>query len=166
MREKIAKTPEQALETLRWLCAKMERCESDAVRSLYRWGVEKQHHREILDKLVAEKFIDQNRYARGYISEKLAAGNWGRSKIAYALNAKGIEKEIIESTLQELIKPGQMSSTLERSLRQKYKKECITGKTPWEIRTRLVRWASARGFEYDQIINIITEITHIDEDEI
>ncbi|MEG2479095.1 MAG: RecX family transcriptional regulator, partial [Mucinivorans sp.] len=111
MREKIAKTPEQALETLRWLCAKMERCESDAVRSLYRWGVEKQHHREILDKLVAEKFIDQNRYARGYISEKLAAGNWGRSKIAYALNAKGIEKEIIESTLQELIEPGQMSST-------------------------------------------------------
>ena len=36
-REKAAKTPEQAFRLLMNLCAKSEKCTSDARKALYRW---------------------------------------------------------------------------------------------------------------------------------
>ena len=55
-REKAAKTPEQALRLLMNLCAKSEKCTSDARKALYRWGVDPSAHESIIRKLTEQKF--------------------------------------------------------------------------------------------------------------
>lgn len=41
-------TPEQALRLLMNLCAKSEKCTSDAWKALYRWGVDPSAHESII----------------------------------------------------------------------------------------------------------------------
>ena len=66
-REKAAKTPEQALRLLMNLCAKSEKCTSDARKALYRWRVDPSAHESIIRKLTEQKFIDDTRYAAAYV---------------------------------------------------------------------------------------------------
>ena len=61
------KTPEQALSALMRQCARAERCSGDALRLMRRWGVTDDEARKVLARLVAERFIDDQRYADAYV---------------------------------------------------------------------------------------------------
>lgn len=162
--EKKVKTTEQALETMQWLCSKMERCRSDARRSLYRWGItEKATQEAIIDKLIRDKFIDEQRYAGAFVREKVSQGRWGASKIRYALRAKGIESETIEQAIDENIDTERMDENLEHDLRRKMEAETRKGTTGYDLRAKLFRRAASRGHDFDDI-NTILDIILKDED--
>lgn len=101
-REKAAKTPEQALRLLMNLCAKSEKCTSDARKALYRWGVDPSAHESIIRKLTEQKFIDDTRYAAAYVREKATLSRWGSYKIRSGLRTKQISEETIAEAVAQL----------------------------------------------------------------
>ncbi|MFI3295829.1 MAG: regulatory protein RecX [Rikenellaceae bacterium] len=157
-----AKTPERALETLRWLCAKMERCEYDLKASLRRWMVDPQKWDEIIEKLRDEKFVDNSRYTRAFVGEKLRTGSWGESKIRYHLQRKEISREIIDQTLEELIDKNQTTENLTELLKRKYQSESRKTDDRYKIKTKLYRWAATRGFDSAEILKILETIINED----
>lgn len=146
---------QQALETLQWLCSKMERCESDARRSLYRWHVPREDWDGIIDKLVRSKFIDNERYASCYVRSKISNSGWGVTKIISSLKVKGISKEIIERAIDENVKPEQMQEKLEYYIRARIGKERAKSKNEYDLRCRVFRGAASRGFDFEQINEVI-----------
>ena len=43
---------------------------------------------EIIDRLIDEKFIDERRYCRAFVNDKLRFNHWGRVKIQAKLREK------------------------------------------------------------------------------
>ncbi len=158
-----AKTPQKALDTLRWLCSKMERCEYDLKASLRRWMVEPKEWDQIIETLRQEKFVDNARYTRAFIGEKLRSGSWGETKIRYHLLRKEIDRNIIDQTLEELMDRKEAIEGLSEILEKKYKSERRKSDDQYKIKGKLYRWAATRGFDSADILKIIETLIN-DED--
>lgn len=158
-----AKTPERALESLMNTCAKSERCISDVRRSLHRWRMRPEDYEPIIERLVREKFVDEERYARAYVREKMNCSGWGRRRIELGLRAKGIPKEIIEAALQQ-IEPERQTEQLERLLYRRSLRERDKARGGYELRTRLLRWAMGRGYDFEEVQEVLGRILAEDYD--
>lgn len=163
LKKRLPKSPERALEILRWMSSKMERSVSQVRASLYRWQVDPSEHQKIIDTLIEEKFIDERRYTRAFISEKLRSANWGTAKITYALRVKNIAPDIIKETLDELLNPHEMAENLHEQLSKKYKFEQRREPDKYKLKSKLYRWAASRGYDSTDIVNTLDKIFN-DED--
>ena len=83
-------------------CAAAEHCEMEARMRLRQWKCDSQNEDEIIDYLIAEKFISDERYAKAFVHDKLLYQGWGRVKIAYMLRGKKIAFDIIQSAIQTI----------------------------------------------------------------
>ena len=99
---KRTKTPQQATTALMNLCARAERSSGDALRLMRGWGVSDADAREVLARLQRERFIDDSRYAAAFVRDKMRLAGWGAYKVATALRAKGVSRDIIEEALREV----------------------------------------------------------------
>lgn len=137
-------------------CAKSERCISDARRSLYRWGIEPSEHNVIIERLTAEKFIDESRYASAYAREKSNLNRWGKNKIKANLRAKSIPAHIIEEALSR-IDTEKDSAKLEDHLRRKLR--TVKYRNGYDLRGKLLRYGTGLGFDYRDVTDAIEKIT-------
>ena len=96
------KTPEQAYAALIRLCARSEKSSGDALRLMQRWGVKPSARQGVLQKLLADRFIDDNRYAEAFVRDKIRLSGWGARKIRTSLRLKGIAAAIIDEALARL----------------------------------------------------------------
>lgn len=153
------KTPQQALETLEWLSAKMERCSEDARRSLFRWGIkDREEQQKIIKKLEDTNFINDSRYAGAYVRDKLINGRWGEAKIKAGLRAKFIDNEIINTAIAQNIDTQKLQLKLEENIRKHYLKEKPKTENAYQLRTKLFRRAASQGFDIEDINNAIAII--------
>ncbi len=153
---KRSKTPEQALASLMRLCARREYCTSDARRLLMRWGVERDQHDRIVARLCSERFIDDRRYAEAYVREKLKFSAWGSRKIATALRAKHIEREIIEQTLEQYVSHKESDTRLQTALARKLRN--IKYKDRYDLRGKLLRYGAGLGFDFESVAECIDNL--------
>ena len=149
------KTPEQALASLQRLCARAEKSSGDALRLMTTWKVEKSKQHEILQQLLRDKFIDDERYAEAFIREKTSLSTWGEYKIRTALRRKGIAEEIINSKLNLL----DNSFNIERlTLRLQSKARNIKYDTTYQLKTKLLRYGLSLGFQMDQVMSSVEQV--------
>ena len=91
------KTPEQAYAALIRLCARSEKSSGDALRLMQRWGVKPSARQGVLQKLLADRFIDDNRYAEAFVRGK--AGRFGASRLRSELARRGIDRDLIDEAI-------------------------------------------------------------------
>ena len=101
LKKKRTKTPDEALASLMRLCARAEKSEGDARRLMRGWGLAERDAQQVLDRLLRDRFIDDNRYAEAFVREKLRLSGWGEYKIRTALQRKGVRKETIDAALSQ-----------------------------------------------------------------
>ena len=137
------------------LCAKREYCVSDIRRkALERLEGDRQKADEMVAALVADKFVDDARYASAFAREKASLQGWGPIKIRFQLRAKGISDAIISSALGE-IDPDKASARLEKLLLNKWH----TLQDDPQGRLKLIKFALTRGYEYEEIDPLVRQIT-------
>lgn len=95
-------SPAELKSKMEAYCAKAERCEMDARMRLRQWNCESQTEDDIIDYLIAENYISDERYAKAFVHDKLLYQGWGRVKIAYMLRTKKIVPQIIQSALETI----------------------------------------------------------------
>ncbi len=144
------KTPEQALASLMRLASRAEKSSGDAWRLMRGWGIAPSDAERILSRLTEQRFIDDERYAAAYTREKMRLSGWGVYKIRAALAAKGIARDIIERVTADL-DPEAMTDRLEKCLRRK--RTLVKAATPYELRTKLIRYGLSLGYEYETVSN-------------
>ena len=89
-------TKEQALQKLKHYCAYQERCHNDVKEKLYKLGVWKKEHDEIIAALIEENYLNEERFAIAYAGGKFRINSWGRVKIKYALKQKQVSEYCIK----------------------------------------------------------------------
>ena len=148
------KSPEQALASLMRLCSRAEKSSGDARRLMARWGVAVAERDGVLAKLIEMRFIDDSRFAAAYVRDRSRFGGWGTYKIRAGLKAKGVAEEVINEALAQLTE----DNSAEQLLRQVERKAPkVKAANDYELKTKLIRFALSRGFEYDTVLAVVEQ---------
>ena len=142
----------KALLRLTTLCVQGEHCEKDILAKMEKWGLGKEMQASIIEYLVKERFVDNERYCRAFVSDKMRYNHWGQRKIEQALWLKGIEKSVSSQVFAE-IDTEEWVEILSSELSKKRK--TVKGRNDYEIKQKLVRFAAGRGFPYGIISKCI-----------
>ena len=85
-------SPQNALSRLEDLCARSEQCSGEARKKLSGWGIAPTDAERIISSLVERRFIDDSRFCRAFVRDKLYFARWGRRKIQLSLAHKQISR--------------------------------------------------------------------------
>lgn len=122
-----------------------------------RWGLEEEVRQRVTARLVKERYVDDERYARAFVNDKIRYNKWGRRKVQQALWQKHIDDDIRQHVLDD-IDDKEYLTVLRPLLKQKRKS--IKAANEYEMTQKLVRFALGRGFSFD----LIRQCMDVDED--
>jgi regulatory protein len=148
-------TPEQALAKLQDICSMSEICSTEAAEKLRRYNVNAADAERIIARLIADRFIDDNRFIRAFVRQKYMYDRWGRLKIRQALRLKRFNSDEIETALSEEIDEEVYYENLAAALRTKARQ--LPEKLDRADRDKLARFAAGRGYEPSLIFEMIPE---------
>lgn len=162
-------TEQEAYLQLAALCAQAEHCQQEMRDKMRRWELDETVQNRIVARLVKERYVDDERYARAFVKDKIHYNKWGRRKVQQALWQKHIDADIQQQVLDE-IDEKEYLDILRPLLKQKRKS--IKAESDYELNQKLIRFAMGRGFGFDiirQCLNVddidIEDIDDIDDDE-
>ena len=141
-------TEQEAYLRLASLCAQAEHCQYEMREKMRRWELGEEAQTRIMERLVKERYIDEMRYARAFVKDKVVYNKWGRRKVEQALWQKQIDDDIRQCVLEE-VDDETYVSVLRPLLKQK-RKSTKAG-SEYEMNQKLVRFALGRGFTFDII---------------
>lgn len=144
----------QVLNRLQAQCARREYCRSDIrLKALKALEGDVAGAEAVVAALVAEKYVDDRRYAAAFAREKAALTGWGTVKIGYALAAKGIGREDVAMALEE-IDAKAADRKMESVLRAKWRS---LAEDP-EGKLKLLKYGLGRGYEYNALRETVNQI--------
>lgn len=140
---------------------------------------------EILDSLIKDKFVDNQRYANAYAKDKAILSGWGANKIRAYLKRKEISNEVINNALEE-IDQKKANEKMEKAITHKFHsvKDSLSKHNEYnkydehdehehdehehdeynnyritsEIKLKVLRFAAGRGYSYDESMKIINKL--------
>ncbi len=141
-------TEQNAYLQLAALCAQAEHCQYEMLEKMKRWGVAEAAQQRVVERLVRERFVDDERFARAFVNDKIRYNKWGRRKVQQALWQKRISDDIQQRVLDE-IDDKMYLDVLRPLLKQKCR--TIKAQSDYELNQKLMRFALGRGFGFELI---------------
>ncbi len=149
-------TPEEALTKLQRYCAYQDRCHQEVRGKLLDMEIYGDTLEAIMAELIAEDFLNEERFARSYARGKFRLKQWGRLRIVRELKKRAVTDYCIRKALEE-IEEEEYRRTLEAVLVRKLGE---TGETdPFKLRGKMARYAIGRGFEPELVWAAVTELS-------
>lgn len=143
-------------------CALRECCRQDIKKKWMEGGLDDATCERLLDRLEDEGFIDEARYARAFVHDKLEYDHWGRIKMTQALRLKGIGRRTIDEAMDEVIVDEHYREILRGVLERKFNTlnfDADNREESYKALQKLVRHAASRGFEPELIFQETDKLT-------
>ena len=147
-------SPDQVLDKMAKYCAYQERCVKDVVEKLNSFDIPKTDKDEILNYLIDNRFVNNERFAKSFVRGKINQSGWGLNKIRYHLLQKGIDKEIIEEALGQTDEEGYRLRLIDIL---KTKAKTVKAENDFEKHRKLAAYAMQRGFEAPLVWEVLKE---------
>ena len=156
-------TEQGAYLQLAQLCARAEHCQYELIEKMRRWEMSDEAQARVMQRLVSERYVDDERYARAFVRDKIRYNKWGRRKVEQALWMKHIDDDIRSRVLSE-VDDEEYLSVLRPLLKQK--RRSIKAASDYELNQKLVKFALGRGFTLDIIRQCIDgDVDEVDEED-
>ncbi len=152
---KFNQEQKDAYQKAAFVCSKAEKSSNKIRQKLLDWGLSEEEVNPVLEELISEKYIDDERYSRSYVRDKFRFNKWGRIKIAFNLRADKISNTVIEVALEEINDLAYRKMLQEILLAKSAKTKA---ENQYDKKAKLARFAQSRGFESDLIFKLIDEI--------
>ena len=148
-------TPDQVLDKMAKYCAYQERCVKDVKDKLKTYDIPQESKDEILDYLLDNRFVNDERFARSFVRGKVNQSGWGVNKIRFHLMQKGIDKDVIDEAFGQ---------TDEEVYKQKLidilkaKSKTVKAETDFERKRKLAAFAMQKGFEGALVWEVLKDL--------
>ncbi len=152
---KISWSQEEAFEKLTTFCAYQERCPWEIRRKLYEKGITDEKAEQLIEELIAEEFVNEERYARAFARGKFRLKKWGRNRIRMELKMREISEELIRKGLSE-IDPEEYYDTLLSQTEKKW--ESTHESDSFKKKYKVTQYLMTRGFEMDLVKEAIESL--------
>ncbi len=147
---------EEARARLEALCARAEKCTFELRTKLRNWQIAPSDADKIIRVLEEAKFVDDARFARAFVTDKVKFDRRGRRWLRQALAMKRIDTDLINDALDE-IDEKDYRDNLVYSLKLKIRQNPALTET-FEGRTKLYRYGITRGYEPELVSRVLREI--------
>ena len=151
-------TEQEAYLRLAALCALAEHCEYEMQEKMRRWEIADDAQARVMQRLITERYVDDERFARAFANDKVKYNKWGRRKVEQAMWLKHIAEDIRQRVLDS-IDDEEYIAILRPLLQQK--RRSVKAHNDYELRQKLIKFAIGRGFTMD----IIKQCISIDDEE-
>lgn len=153
-RQKKTVTEPEALLKLSTLCSQAEHSSGEMRDKMRRWLMPPDAIERVIERLVSERFVDDERFARFFVRDKVRFDRWGRRKIDQALYRKGIDAGTRQSALAT-VTDDEYAEVLAELLAAK--RRTLKAASDYELNGKLIRFAIGRGFDMNVIRRCIDE---------
>ncbi|MBP5506444.1 MAG: RecX family transcriptional regulator [Prevotella sp.] len=154
-------TEQEALFRLTALCSQAEHCSYEMSEKMRKWQISDEAQARIMQHLISERYIDDERYCRYFVKDKIRYNKWGRRKVEQALWAKHIDSDISKAILDE-VDDEEYINILRPMIKNRRKQ--MKDMSEYEANARLMRWAVGRGFTFDIIRQCIDGVEELEDD--
>lgn len=149
----MVQTFDSVLKKILHYCSYQDRCISEVKTKISTFDISSSDRDKIMQLLIDEGFIDENRFAHAFVRSKMHLKKWGVNKIKMALKMKGVSDEIINDALAE-IAPEHYRGELVNILKAKK----INDLNESSRRAKLARYAIQKGYEPGLVWEVIREL--------
>lgn len=144
----------QILIKLASFCAYQERTLKEVRQKLSDWETIEDDAVLVIAELIAQNYLNEERFARTFARGKFRIKKWGRLKIRQEMKLKGLSNELIQKGLTEI--DGDAYEEVLRDLLKK-KVRSLRGDS-LAVKQKIVRFALSRGFESDIVWDLLKTI--------
>jgi len=143
------------LNKLKKYCAYQERCHKDVEDKLKKLKAGEDMTNEIISELIAENYLNEERFVIAYTRGKHRINKWGKRKILLELKQKEINQYLIKLGMKEIDEDEyyEMLKTLLSA-----KRKSIKAKNQYDLFNKLYYYAYRKGYESETIKNAIEDI--------
>lgn len=153
---------ETAYNKAAFICSKREYCTFQITEKLRDWGIEDEDKvKKIIDRLTAGKFLDDLRFAKAYVNDKIKYNHWGRQKVRFMLKQLHLQGDVVNNILNDF----------DYNIYEQIAKNILISKShklkesdKYKLRQKLIQFMTNRGFELDvyreELDKIINKISH------
>jgi len=139
---------------IEYFCAYQERCHLDVINKLNKLGVFGDNADEYVCYLIDENFLSETRFSEAFVRGKFNYNDWGKNKIIRELKSRNISDWNISNALKQIN---------DLDYNTKLKKLCVkqvelSDKPKAELRNKVIKSLSLKGWEIDLIINQINQL--------
>ncbi len=137
-------SPKEAKLKAASYCAYQERTQQQVRDKLYSYGLWEEAVEEILTALILDNFINEERFAKSFVSGKFRIKKWGRRKILMRLKQFHLSPYCVKKGMEE-IDPEEYQQTLEGLI---VKKVAVTTETDiFKRNGKIARYLVGKGYE-------------------
>ncbi len=140
------------LDKLQHYCAYQERCIYDVQKKLSSYDLSSKDRDWIIDMLIADKFIDEERYTHIYVKSKINS-YWGINRIIYELSYKKIPQEIIHNAISG-VDMDDYRERFEKVAREKI--ESLKDIDSFKQKSRVYNYLASKGYESSMIMDFLS----------
>ena len=144
-----------AIERLKNYCALQDKCQWDVIQKMQEWGLLEVSKNHILELLIQEKYVDEERYSRSFCRGKFRIKKWGKIKISNELKKKYISEVCITKGLEEI-----NDFEYQEELNKQYhkKKSVIKEKNYFIKKKKIATYLINRGYENNLVWDKLREL--------
>ena len=147
-------TPDLVLDKMAKYCAYQERCVKEVRNRLKTFDIAEEDKTKILDYLLDNRFVNDERYAKAFVRGKVNQSGWGINKIRFHLIQKGIDKDIIDEALGQTDEEAYRQRLID-ILKTKFK--TVKAASDYEKKRKLAAYAMQKGFEGPLVWEVVKE---------
>lgn len=132
------------------------RSRTELETALRRRGVPREEALAVIGELVRSGWIDDARFARAWIADRLALRPSGARRLRAELAARGVAPAVIAEALGAQLLPEQEEALALRQAGDRLRR--LQGLTPQVARRRLVGWLQRRGYSAGTIARTLQKV--------
>ena len=142
--KKVRIGKEQAIQRIQHYCAYQERAQQEVRDKLYELGMTKDEVEEIMSDLIADNFLNEERFAIQFAGGHFRIKGWGKVKIQHALQQKRVSSYNIKIGLKAIDGDAYLK-TLEQLATKKW--NSLKGERGLSRMAKTYAFLHQRGFE-------------------
>ena len=146
---------EEALKKLQRYCAYQDRCHQDVRSKLLDLGVYGMDLEEIITELIADNFLNEERFARSFARGKFRVKHWGRIRIIRELKLRKISDYCLRKAMEE-IDEEEYLNVLHKEIEKKNR--LLKEPNVFRRRQKIVQHLLRRGFETELAWTAVREL--------
>ena len=154
MHTSFSKEEKLILEKIKSYCQYQERCIKEVRKKLYTLKVSTESTEKIISFLTNNDLLNDERFVKFFIQGKLRIKKWGKIKLKYELKSRGINYQIIETSIKNISDDEYISYFEEFSSNKiKFLKGTLEQK-----KRSFINYFTYRGWENDLIYQKLRDI--------
>jgi regulatory protein len=145
------------IQKLRHYCAYQERCHSEVAAKCRELGLRGDAVDAAIADLIADNYLNEERFAKAFAGGKFRVKQWGRRKITVELQQRQVSPYCIKKGLQE-IDDADYRETLAKLAEKKY--VSLEGEHPLKQKQKTIQYLVQKGFETELVLAVLEGIAN------